>query len=216
MLLPVFRDLLKPQWRKLIEQLKLSGGMPVSDLARLTGASYMAVKNQCEELKELGYLIRTRLPRTAVGRPEIFYSLGEKSDALFPQAGVAFSLELLEETRLMFGDSAPDKLLFQYFQNLHDSWSKPLQKLATPAERAAKLATLRAKLGCAVRHEAATDDAPECIIEFHNPLQPVLALYPRAEAMEQRMLETLLGCRLTRTEHPTGRQSPPIVVFEIL
>jgi biotin operon repressor len=59
MLLPVFRDLIKPQWRVVLEQLKLAGGMPVSELARQTGGSYMAVKTHCEELTKSGYLIRT-------------------------------------------------------------------------------------------------------------------------------------------------------------
>ena len=96
MLLPVFQDLIKPQWRAVLEELKLSGGLPVSELARRLDASYMAVKQQCEELKKLGYLDRSRIPRTAVGRPEIFYSLSVKADALFPEAGLRFTLEILQ------------------------------------------------------------------------------------------------------------------------
>jgi predicted ArsR family transcriptional regulator len=44
MLLPVFQDLVKPQWRAVLEQLKLSGGSPVSELAGRVGVSYMAAK----------------------------------------------------------------------------------------------------------------------------------------------------------------------------
>ena len=80
MLLPVFHDLIRPQWRVVLEELKLSGGLPVSELARRVGASYMAVKQHCEELNKIGYLERSRIPRKVVGRPEIFYSLGVKSD----------------------------------------------------------------------------------------------------------------------------------------
>ena len=64
MLLPVFRDLIKPHWRVVLEELKITGGMPVSELAKCTGGSYMAVKTHCEELTKSGYLVRTRLPRT--------------------------------------------------------------------------------------------------------------------------------------------------------
>ncbi|MGD9418935.1 MAG: helix-turn-helix transcriptional regulator [Verrucomicrobiota bacterium JB025] len=215
MLLPVFRDLVKPQWRKILELIKLEGGMPVSDLARNIGGSYMGVKNHCDELTKLGYLIRTRLPRTAVGRPEIFYSLGQKSTALFPQAGADFTLTLLDETRRMFGESAPEKLLFQYFNNVGETWRKQLDQLATPQDRAAKLATLRAKSGCASLFQPATGDTPARILETHNPLQQVFDAYPRATTMEQRMLEQLVGTSLNRVEIPTGRESPPNIAFEL-
>jgi predicted ArsR family transcriptional regulator len=214
MLLPVFRDLIKPQWRAVLEQLKLAGGMPVSDLARVTGGSYMAVKTHCEELTKSGYLIRTRLPRAEVGRPEIFYSLSTKADALFPDAGAGFTLELLDELRLMYGESAPEKLLFQYFQRRQEQLAKILGKLATTPEKSVKLSALREKDGCASRCECQPGQ-PIQIVEIHNPLQRIFERYPRAAAMEVRMIEQLLGTRVVRREHPTGRETPPHIVFEI-
>ena len=44
--------------------IKLAGGLPVSELARRVGTSYMTAKTHCDELADAGYLIRTRLPRT--------------------------------------------------------------------------------------------------------------------------------------------------------
>ncbi len=214
MLLPVFRDLVKPQWRTVLEELKRSGGLPASDLSRATGVSYMAVKTHCEELTKAGYVIRTRLPRTEVGRPEIFYSLSQKADALFPQAGLDFTLELLDEVKQMYGESGPEKLLFQYFQKRQEQWSKPLEKLPDIAAKAEKLAKLREKDGCA-SHCESTPGEPLRIMELHNPLQRVFEHYPRATAMELRMLEQLLGRRLVRCELPGGRDTPPRVVFEI-
>ena len=121
MLLPVFQDLIKPQWRKVLEELKRSGGLSISELARRVDASYMAVKQQCDELKKLGYLSRTRVPRTVVGRPEISYRLAAKADGLFPQAGMTFTLELLDELKGIYGDSLPDKLLFVAARSMKDS-----------------------------------------------------------------------------------------------
>ena len=214
MLPPEIRDLIKPQWRPVLEELKPAGGLPVSELARRIGGSYMAVKTHCDELTKAGYLIRTRLPRTEVGRPEIFYSLAAKADGLFPQPGVAFTLELLEEARLMFGESAPEKLLYQHFQKRLERLSKQLVKSPVPAARAVKLVALREKDGCTSRcdHEPGK---PVRIIEFHNPLQRIFERYPRAATMELRMLEQLLGCRLIRRELPTGRETPPRVEFEL-
>lgn len=214
MLLPVFQDLIKPQWRAILEELKLSGGLPVSDLARQVDASYMAVKQQCEDLKKIGYLDRTRLPRTAVGRPEIFYSLSEKSDALFPQAGVHFTLDLLKELKTLLGENTPDKLLFQHFHTQRETWQPMLSKAQSLVEKATKLAALREKEGCCVRCKYDPENGFR-IEEFHNPLQRVFEHYPRAVAMEQRMIEQLLGARVTRREMDGGRSGQPRVVFEV-
>jgi predicted ArsR family transcriptional regulator len=174
----------------------------------------MAVKTHCEELTKAGYVIRARLPRSAIGRPEIFYSLAAKADTLFPQAGVDFTLSLLDEMKRMYGESGPEKLLFQYFQKRQESWIKPLAALASVAEKAKKLAKLRTGEGCASSCEC-EPASPVRIVELHNPLQRVFEQYPRAVTMELRMLESLLGTRVTRQELPGGRQSPPRIIFEI-
>jgi predicted ArsR family transcriptional regulator len=214
MLLPVFQDLIKPQWREIIVTLKAAGGMSVSELARQTGASYMTAKFRCDELANAGYVIRTRLPRTAVGRPEIFYSLAAKADALFPDAGMDFTLALLDELRLMHGESAPERLLFQHFAKLGERLEKQLCKLENPADKAQKLAALRVKDGCASRFEQ-EPGTPGRIVELHNPLQRVFEQYPRAATMELRMIEQVLGTRILRSEPPGGPQGMPRVVFEL-
>ena len=212
MLLPVFRDLIKPQWRAVLGELKLAGALPVSELARKVGASYMAVKQQCEELKKLGYLERSRVPRTAVGRPEIFYSLSSKADALFPEAGVDFTLDLLRELKGLSGESMPDKLLFQYFQKLHLKWQPLVSSATTLPDRIEKLVSLRRAAGCHLNCEL---EQGFVIEEYHNPLQRIFQQYPRAVGMELRMIEGLLGVRVNRRELAGGRGGQVRVVFEL-
>lgn len=220
MLLPAFQDLIKPQWRTVLEALKQRGQLPISELARLNKVSYMGAKSHCEALTKAGYLVRTRLPRSAVGRPEILYGLSAKADCLFVQAGMEFTLGLLEDTRRIFGESTPDKLLFQYFQRLQQSWSTALKELQEPVERASKLAKLRSKEGYASTFNKssskATPSLPSHLFETHNPLQEIFSNYPRAVTMELRMLEELLGCRLKRVEVDTGRGASPHIAFELL
>lgn len=214
MFLPVFKDLIKPQWRAVLEKLKRQGGLPISELARELDASYMAVKQHCEELKDLGYLHRSRVPRTAVGRPEIFYSLSPKADELFPEAGLGFTLTLLEELKAMAGENMPDKLLFQHFQKQQEAWEPLLTKCESLPEKAAKLAALREKTGC--HSECRSTPSGELHIEeFHNPMQRLFERYPRALAMELRMIEQLLGTRVSRSELPSGRGTQARVVFKI-
>lgn len=214
MLLPIFQDLIKPQWRVVLEELKLSGGLPVSELARHVDASYMAVKQHCEELKKAGYLDRSRVPRTAVGRPEIFYSLSAKADALFPEAGTSFTLEVLDELRELFGENTPEKVLYLHFEKLRERWEPQLAKSNSALDRAFKLVSLRGKEGYCVR--CGEDEEHGFVIEeFHNPLQRVFERYPRAVAMEQRMIEELLGSRVVRRELDGGRAGQPRVLFEV-
>jgi predicted ArsR family transcriptional regulator len=211
MLFPVFKDLVKPQWRAVIETLKQSGGLPVAQLARATGTSYMAAKTHCEELTKAGYLVRTRLPRTEVGRPEIFYSLAAKADALFPQTGTDFTLELLDGVKRMFGETAPEKILFHYFQNRFETLATALDRYESIQDKLEKLAALRRKEGCF----SAVESGPLRLTELHNPLARIMERYPRAAAMEQRMIEQLLGRRVARRELSGGREGTPRVVFEI-
>ena len=214
MLLPVFQDLIKPQWCAVLVALKQSGGLPVTDLARQVEASYMAVKQHCEDLKKLGYLDRSRLPRTVVGRPEIFYSLSAKADALFPQAGVSFTLDLLEELKLLLGENTPDKLLFQHFQRQQEKWQPLLAPVPSLMENVTTLVALREKEGCHVRCVSGPENGVS-IEEFHNPLQRIFERYPRAVAMEQRLIEQLLETRVHRRELSGGRNGQPRVVFEV-
>jgi predicted ArsR family transcriptional regulator len=213
MLLPVFRDLIKPQWREVLETLKVEGGLPVSEIARRLRCNYMTIKPHCDELVKAGYVVRTRVPRSEVGRPEIFYSLAAKADALFPQAGVDFTLEMLEEVRLMYGDNAPEKLLFQYFQKQFERLAVVMDKVSGLEKKALKLASLREKDGCA-SHCEMEGIQPLRLIELHNPLQRVFEKYPRAVMMETRMIEQLLEVKLTRRELFGGREGMPRVVFE--
>ena len=222
MLLPGLQDLIKPQWRVVLEALKERGEMTVTDLAKLNKVSYMGAKSHCESLLKAGYLVRTRLPRTEVGRPEILYSLSERAYSLFIQAGPDFTLGLLQDTERIFGKSTPDKLLYQYFSRLQEEWSADLAKLEDPSKRAAKLAKLRNKAGYgsifkepSFTTQENPTHLPAHLLEVHHPLQAILEKYPMALKMEQQMIEALLGCRVKRVELDAGRKSAPHVRYEL-
>jgi predicted ArsR family transcriptional regulator len=209
MFLNVFHDLLKPQWLSVLMQLKISGGMAVSDLAKELGVSYMTVKQHCEDLTKHDYLMRIRLPRTEIGRPEIFYRLTEKADALFPAVPSSFSIQMLDHARTLFGDTAPEKLLYQYFQDQETYWKARLSQGTTLLYRAGLFVKLRSKEGlfmCCI-----CDEVTERITlrEFHHPLRAIFEKFPRAIAMEQRAMEEALGVKISRLPgEPVGGESP--------
>ena len=121
---------------------------------------------------------------------------------------------MLEGLKALFGENAPDKLFFQHFQKLQEKWQALLSKAQSIGKKADKLASLRGKEGCLVRCVQDPEGGLR-IEEFHNPLQRVFERYPRAVVMEQRMIEHLLGTRVTRREIPGGRNGQPQVVFEV-
>ncbi len=207
---PAVRDLVKPQWLAVLARLKASGGMTVSELCRDTDGSYMTIKAHCEDLTERGYLIRTRLPRTGTGRPEILYSLAARADSLFAEPGSAFVLELLAEARLLFEDIAPERILHQWFQKRADAWQPALASKKDLAARATKLATLRTAEGW----HSACEPNPLRLIDYHHPLQRLFEAHPRAIVIEHRMLETLLGSRIARREESGGREGMPVIIYE--
>ena len=211
MFLPAFHDLLKPQWLKALMQLKLSGGMAVSDLSKELGASYMTVKQHCEDLTKLGYLMRSRVPRTEIGRPEIFYRLSEKAEAMFPVIKPEFSIQLLEHARHLFGDTAPEKLLYQYFQDQEAQWKVRLSSGETLLARAGLLVKWREKEGLSIRciHDPAGDKITLRV--FHHPLDRIFDHFPRAMAMELRAMEVALGAKVSRVPGvAVGGESPHI------
>jgi len=212
--LPGFRELVKPQWVALIGELKISGGLPVAELAARLEMSYMGMKQHCEALRKLGYVDRWRVPHGEVGRPEIFYRLSPKADALFPQAGAEITLEILESVKLLFGQSAPDRLLHQYFQQQSDGWRPKLSKAKSLVEKATLLAGLREKTGCFNRCKYDAEKGFR-IEEYHHPLKAIFAVYPHAVGMETRAMEQLLGSKVTRREIPGGRGGPARIDFEV-
>lgn len=215
MFLGVHRDTMRASWAVILEALKRSGGMPVSDLAREVGMSYMGVKQHCLKLAKLGYLEEWRLPREKkeVGRPEKLYRLTPECDPLFPEAGVDLTLAVLRGAREMFGDSAPEKVLYRHFQDLREQWQPKVRAGKSLVEKATRLADLRDKAGWFSRchYDVTTGFRIE---EFHNPLARIYQEYPNAVRMEVQMMEALLGTRVVRDEAVVGKGKKR-VVYEI-
>ena len=211
-----FQDMMRPSHAALIEALKRSDGMPVSDLARELKMSYMGVKGHCVKLAKLGYLEEWRVPREKkeVGRPEKLYRLTKKCDPLFPSAGVDLTLSVLESVRKLFGDSAPEKLLFKYFQDLQNEWTPKLKTAKSLVEKATRLADLRDKAGWFGRCHYDSSEGFR-LEEYHSPLAEIYKVYPNAVRMEVQMMERILGTRVTRREVKPGKGRMR-VIYEVV
>lgn len=209
----IFKEMFHPSKAAIITSLKRSDGLPVSEVAKEVEMSYMGVKQHCINLEKMGFVESWRVPRKEVGRPEKLYRLTDKSDDLFPVAGVELTLSLLEGVKSIFGDNAPEKLLLNYYENKKATWHKALSKKKSVAEKAKKLSELREEDGCF--NKCSFDKVNGLTIkEFHNPMKPLFKAYPTAQRFELEMIEELLGASVKRelSDGPHGQQQ---TVFEI-
>ena len=206
---------MRASYAEILSALKCSDGMPISDLARELEMSYMGVKQHCLNLTKMGYLEEWRVPREKreVGRPEKLYRLSKKCDPLFPEAGVGLTLTLLSGVKQLYGEAAPEKLLFHYFHELRDRWLPKIRSGKSLVEKATKLTALREQEGWFSRCHYDPETGFR-IEEFHNPMRQIYELYPNAVRMEVQMMEQVLGTKVARNEVSTGK-GRKLVVYEI-
>jgi predicted ArsR family transcriptional regulator len=215
MFLYAFHDLLKPQWLATLSELKVSGGLAVSELARRLDSSYMTVKQHCEDLTKLGYLKRSRVPRTEIGRPEIFYRLSEKAEGMFPGIPADFTLDMLDQIQRAFGETAPERMLFQHFQERECEWKAKLSKGTTLLYKAQLFAKIRSQEGLFIRCLHDPEAGTITLREFHHPLARMFARHPRAIEMERRAVEGALGVKVSRKPAEGAGGAPPHVDYTL-
>ncbi len=208
-----FHDLSKSHVMAIVESIKRSEGKSVTELAKELGMSYMGVKQHCVKLEGLGYLKTWRVPRKEAGRPEKLYRLTPQCEPLFPQVGVGLTLDVMEGVRQLYGEMAPEKLLFVHFDKIVEKWKDRISKGKSLVEKATRLVDLRQQQGCFCRCEY-NPKTGFVIEEYHHPMKPIFEKYPSAMNLEIRAMEKLLGCRVKRSVRKCDRGTA-VVIYQI-
>lgn len=196
-MLTLLREMLHSPVLDIVQRLKHSTGMTVTELCTAMKMSYMGVKQHCVELEKAGFLDTWRRPKAA-GRPEKLYRLTAKADALFLNCGPPLTLDLLATAEKVYGESAPPKLLYTYFQSKGEAWGAKVAKATTVEERARLLAKLRSADGCMCVVE--TDAQGRLLlVEHHRPLRELAARYDILDELECELIERLMGCEVRRS-----------------
>lgn len=210
MLFTILRDILKTPAIDIILHLKRSTGMSVNELARTMKMSYMGVKQHCVAMEKKGLLDTWRRPK-ATGRPEKLYRLTRKTEPLFPQTGNELTLDILLTAQKVYGETAPQKLLFSFFQARGDRYLARLRGKSV-IERAEELAKLRTTEGCFSRVEYNAALGLQ-IVECHTPFGEVARRYPIIHEMETEMIARVLNYPVERkVEEASGLNR---VVFRV-
>jgi predicted ArsR family transcriptional regulator len=182
-----------------LHELKRSTGLPVKELARRLGMSYMGVKQHCLDLQRGGYLDTWRNPKP-VGRPEMLYRLTRKSHELFPLQSHEMLLQVLAAAKQLYGPTAPAKLLFLHFREKTEAYRAKLRG-DTVAERAKWFARIRDREGCMPEVDSGP---PLRIVERHSPIADLFEVFPETATMERELFERVLGAKVHRTTKSAG------------
>ena len=179
-----------------LEHLKRSGsGMDVGSLSDALGMSYMGVKAHCIALEAVGYLTTWREPATK-GRPRMLYRLAVSGESLFEESGQDLALGLLSEAAVLFGATAPQKLLVMYFRSLTSRYNREI-KGERPLEKVKSLVRIRDREG---RMSSLVEQETWSIRESHDPLAALMRDYPVAASLEEQMMSEVLGIAVLRRE----------------
>ena len=191
----------RTQRLEIVNSLKRTKGMSVNELVEKMGMSYMGIKQHCLTLQRDGYLDTWRRPQK-MGRPEMVYRLTRRSHDLFPTDSNDFTLELLKSIRDIYGANAPEKLLYNVFEN-RTAALKAKVKGENVAERAKWLAKVRDSEGYMAQFLPSDKDGPQ-ILECHSPILNLLEKFPIIGRLEQDMFEAVLGTSVRREDTRTS------------
>jgi predicted ArsR family transcriptional regulator len=182
---------------RVLNELKRSQGLSVTDIAERVKMSYMGVKGICLDLEKRGLLDTWRHPQK-IGRPRMLYRLTHRAHELFPETSNAMTIDLLKTAQKLFGATAPEKLLLVLFQQKGELYTARVRG-ETIAERAEALAKLRDQEGCMAELEEGERDELR-IVEHHSPMLDLLRAFPIIARLECEIFQRVLGPPVRREE----------------
>lgn len=194
----LLRKLAKSQKYLILAEIKRSQGLSVSQLCERINLSYMGVKQHCVALEKDGYLDTWRRPK-GMGRPEKAYRLTTIAQEFFPSEHTNFTSEILKSLEQVYGPAAPEKILYQIYQN---QTVKLQSRIAgnTLEERARSLAQLRDQEGYMSEYYFNNDVQRHQIIEYNSPVLAIADQFKILTQLENALIEQVLGVKVQREE----------------
>ena len=194
----LLRKLAKSQKYLILAEIKRSQGLSVSQLCERINLSYMGVKQHCVALEKDGYLDTWRRPK-GMGRPEKAYRLTALAQEFFPSEHTNFTGEILRSLEEVYGPAAPEKILYQIYQN---KTAKMQTKVSGNSleERARSLVALRDQDGYMSEYYFNPDIQRHQIIEYNSPVLAIADRFKILLQLENKLIETILGTRVQRDQ----------------
>ncbi len=194
----LLRKLAKSQKYLILAEIKRSQGLSVSQLCERINLSYMGVKQHCVALEKDGYLDTWRRPK-GMGRPEKAYRLTSQAQEFFPSEHTNFTGEILKSLEQVYGPAAPEKILYQIYQNQTAKWQSKITG-STLEERARSFATIRDQDGYMSEYYFNPDIQRHQIIEYNSPVLVIADQFKILTQLENALIENVLGVRVHREQ----------------
>jgi len=194
----LLKKLAKSQKYLILAEIKRSQGLSVSQLCERINLSYMGVKQHCVALEKDGYLDTWRRPK-GMGRPEKAYRLTVTAQEFFPSEHTNFTGEILKSLEQVYGPAAPEKILYQIYQNQTVKMQAKING-GTLEERARSFAALRDADGYMSEFYYNPDIQRNQIIEYNSPVLPIADQFKILTQLENNLIENVLGVRVHREE----------------
>src|SRR5471032_1542203 len=194
----LLRKLAKSQKYLILAEIKRSQGLSVSQLCERINLSYMGVKQHCVALEKDGYLDTWRRPK-GMGRPEKAYRLTTSAQEFFPSEHTHFTREILTSLEQVYGPAAPEKILYQIYQNQTVKMQGRVSG-TTLEERARSFASMRDQDGYMSEYYFNPDLQRHQIIEYNSPVLVIADQFKILTQLENALIENVLGVRVHREQ----------------
>ena len=178
--------------------LKKEGEMSVSDLCDFLGITAMAVRRHLAGLQSEG-LIESRIARQSRGRPSYRYRLSEKAESLFPSGFQNLAMDLLDAVFEQSGHQGVMDLLSRRNRKRMERLGVRVEAKELP-ERVAEVARIFSEDGYMTEWEE-MPNGDYFIFQRHCALHDVAARYRQVCALEPKLMESLLGVKVTREKY---------------
>jgi predicted ArsR family transcriptional regulator len=194
----LLRKLAKSQKYLILAEIKRSQGLSVSQLCERINLSYMGVKQHCVALEKDGYLDTWRRPK-GMGRPEKAYRLTPQAQEFFPSEHTNFTGEILKSLEQVYGPAAPEKILYQIYQNQTHKLRAKITG-SSLEERARSFTALRDQDGYMSEYYFNPDIQRHQVIEYNSPVLVIADQFKILTNLENAMIENVLGVRVHREQ----------------
>ena len=181
--------------------LKTRGRKTAQELAGLLGVTSMGARRQLEAALAKG-LVSCDDVADKVGRPARFWILTDAGHARFPDRHADLALQLIEQTRSVFGEAGLEQLIAAREHTIEAQYREQVQGQSDLAARVQALALARDAEGYMAESEVQADGSV-LLIENHCPICAAARECQNFCRSELEIFQRVLGqaCAVERAEH---------------
>ncbi|MES2316149.1 MAG: metalloregulator ArsR/SmtB family transcription factor [Pseudomonadota bacterium] len=181
--------------------LKTRGPKSAQELAALLGLTSMGARRQLETALEKG-LVSFEDVADKVGRPLRTWRLTEAGNARFPDRHADLALQLIEQTRALFGETGLDRLIAAREQAIEAHYRMEVESQPGLPAQVEALARARDAEGYMADSEV-QEDGSVLLIENHCPICAAARQCQGFCRSELEIFQRVMGpgCKVERSEH---------------